>query len=470
MSNKTLEVFSQLSPQQMQRLGDFLASPYHNKNESLLELFQHLQKIHPAFPDEKITDAAILKSLKIKCSKGELHNKFTKLLRLAEDFLSFEYNRDEPLKKIGTLKAYKQLKLPAHFESLTAQIQKELDKELFRDFDYWWRAHRLQEELIEGFDNKIQRTADKTMAPVLDSLLHFYHVKKLRYMCDQANLKNQIGNCDADKFKNETLEFIAAADLTDTYLFAYSRIYLLFTEADEKKTDACYRELKNRVFDETNNFPPAELRSALAYMQIYCSQQANRGRQEFIRELFETIQLKIKKNILLETGQISPLLFKNTVTSAIRLGEYDWAEQFIRDFTAKLPAEFRADYSNYSSAQVHYFRGDYEKAMRLLNTVSHGKLDILLSFAVRKLLLRAEIESGQKEPVPEQIEAFKKHLQRKKKDLGGNAPLQHLFIHWFEKLFSATPAARKETISALQAAANFAEKGWLLQMAQRKKL
>lgn len=468
--NKTIEIFCKLSREQMQRLRDFVASPYLNGNESLLVLFDYLHAAYPHFSQEQMEDAGIIKATGLKCSAGELRNKMTRLLHLTEDFLAFEYNRNPALLKISTLQAYKKLRLSGHFDSLVAKLQKEFNKEPYKDFNYLWRKCCFEDELIEGFKYKIQRTADRTLAPAIESLDHFHAVRKLRYMVDQANLKVQLGNPYADQFKQETLDFISKADLSDPYIAAYSRIYLFLVEEDETKADSYYYALKKIIQKIKNTFPKAEIRALTSYLEIYAAKRANKGNNPFLSEFLEIIRFKIDQKILLQEGELSPLNYKNIITCALRLGEFVWTERFIEEYTPKIPADYQEDYYNYNMAQLKYFQGKQHEAMDYLKHVSHGKLDIMFSFAVRKLLLRVQVEAGTTTTVQEQIDAYKKHLLRKKKDVGGYAGMLEMFITFLEKLFRADPVQREKTLNELETAGNFTEKEWLLRMVKEKKL
>jgi hypothetical protein len=205
-------------------------------------------------------------------------------------------------------------------------------------------------------------------------------------------------------------------------------------------------------------------------MEIHCTQQVNKGKNQFLIEFIDIIRFRIKHGILLQEGQLSPLVYKNTVTGALKAGEFAWVEKFIRDYTPKVPDPYRDDYYNYSVAQLKYFQGKPGEAIGYLKNVSHGKLDIMFSFAVRKLLLRAEIESGDTQLIQEQTAAYKKHLARKKKDVGMYAHLLELFIAHFEKLFNAAPSQRQKIADDLRSSENFSEKEWLLRMVREKKL
>lgn len=455
----------------MARLHDYIASPYHNTNKSLLALFCYLQQAHPRFPAEMLENTVILRALKIKCSAGELRNKMTRLLALTEDFLSLEYKGDAVLKKIGTLQAYKQLHLPRHFESLALQIREQLDAEPFRDFDYWWRAHRLEEELIEGFENKIKRVADKTMAPVIDSLDRFHQVKKMRYLCDQVNLKNQLGNTYSDQFHAEALHFIQHSGMHDAYFLVYSQIYLLFSEQDEKqKAIAIYRSLKKIVFETQEVFPKEELRAIIAYMIIFCSRQINLQNAAFVKEYFTLLHLREEKNLLTEQNGINPLVYKNCITCGLKLKEFAWVEQFIKKYTPLLPDAYRQDFYQFSMAQLHYFRQEYEEAVSFLHTISYQRNDLMLHFAVKRLLLKIMVEQKNLHLLPQQLDAYRKHLQRKKKHLGANARFDEALLYYLERLTTSNLDIRKKALQKLKDEQPFPDKAWLQKMVKERKL
>ena len=66
------------------------------------------------------------------------------------------------------------------------------------------------------------------------------------------------------------------------------------------------------------------------YFQNYCIQQINRGERQFLKETFNLFKDQLEKELLLdEYGFLDQWHYKNIVTTAIRLKEMEWTQNFI---------------------------------------------------------------------------------------------------------------------------------------------
>ena len=89
LKSKVLEIFRNLSPDEMKGLKDFIRSPYHNKNKNVMSLFDIIKKHSPSFNDHNFTKELVFK----KIFPGKEYNDIvmrillSDLNRITEDFL-----------------------------------------------------------------------------------------------------------------------------------------------------------------------------------------------------------------------------------------------------------------------------------------------------------------------------------------------------------------------------------------------
>ena len=94
---KITEILKSLDYTQREKLTDFIHSPYFSKSDSVTTLYDYLKSLHPEYHKSKVSDDALMKSIKGIGGKNELAKKMTRLLELINQFLSIEYNRDPVL-------------------------------------------------------------------------------------------------------------------------------------------------------------------------------------------------------------------------------------------------------------------------------------------------------------------------------------------------------------------------------------
>jgi hypothetical protein len=115
---------------------------------------------------------------------------------------------------------------------------------------------------------------------------------------------------------------------------------------------------------------------------------------------------------LVEEGELSPWYFKNIVNIALRVGEYDWAENFINQYSSMLPELLRENSLTYNLAQVFFFRKEYDKVLEQLRNVEYD--DVAYNLGSKAMLLATYYETDEMEPLYSLFESFRAYLNRHK--------------------------------------------------------
>src|SRR4029079_4931344 len=89
----------------------------------------------------------------------------------------------------------------------------------------------------------------------------------------------------------------------------------------------------------------------------------------YVKEMLDLYNLMLEKELIYENRWFPPSDFKNIVTIACRLKEFDWTEKFIHRYKDKLEAETREHFFQYNLASFYYEKSDYGNALKLLNTI-----------------------------------------------------------------------------------------------------
>ncbi|GIV34759.1 MAG: hypothetical protein KatS3mg031_2294 [Chitinophagales bacterium] len=230
----------------MQRLGDFIASPYFNKDADLTKLFDYLLMLYPRYEPKATTRKAILQQVSAIKTENELLKKLTRLHELVRQFLVLELGLDEYEQRLRLLRAYKQLGMDSEAAALERQVRKELDAVAFRDETYWERLYHLEEVTMEGLNHRLQRNTANRLDAAMDALTRFYMTKKICYLNEAANRERLVGIPLDEAAKQEARRFLQAAGEDDPYLYIYAHLFHLNTERDPQKALDYYRKVKER--------------------------------------------------------------------------------------------------------------------------------------------------------------------------------------------------------------------------------
>jgi hypothetical protein len=160
---------------------------------------------------------------------------------------------------------------------------------------------------------------------------------------------------------------------------------------------------------------------------------------------------------------ITKFTYRNVLTLAMTLNEYDWAETFIYDYKNELEPQQREGNFKHSLARLAYERKQYDVILTLLQEVDYE--DILINIAAKALLLKALYETAAYDALDAHLEAMRTYIRRKTQ-LGYHQENYLNLIKYTKKLLFAPPnptdylhALKNE----IQETKTLAEKKWLLE-------
>ena len=163
-------------------------------------------------------------------------------------------------------------------------------------------------------------------------------------------------------------------------------------------------------------------------------------------------------------GELLPWHFKNAILISLRLGHYEWAEKFIKDFQDRLPIDFRENAISYNLAMVYFHQKKFDKATTLLHSVEYE--DIAYNLGSKSMLLAMYYEQDEYEPLLSLLDTFKTYLNRHK-DINEKMRLNYQnYILFVRKLTKIMPGDKKAVTSLRQEikdAKGVASEKWLLE-------
>ena len=180
----------------------------------------------------------------------------------------------------------------------------------------------------------------------------------------------------------------------------------------ESEDESHFESLKQMLEKHSNKFSAKEARDMYAYAQNYCIKKINSGHSKYLNEIFYLYKELLAKEIILEDGLISPWHFKNIVTTALRLEEFDWVENFIQQYQDNLSKESKENAVNYNIAALHFFRKEYSKALKLLQKVDFT--DVYYHLDSKSMLLKTYFELEEHDGLYSLFDTFKIYLRRNK--------------------------------------------------------
>lgn len=434
-NSKLISLLRTFDAKDLRLFGDFVRSPFYNKNVELARLYEQLRKTAPEFPAHKIDKYLIWTQLypDLAPDEKEISYLMNFLLKLAERYIGMRrYQEDTFMPEFHILEAYSGRGLDKHYRHKHRQLGKLLSGHPYQNERHYYNAYEMASLDARFIHLKQQRTVDHHLRGTVDHLDRYYLATRLRLTCELINRRNilsaEYDQEEVDKLLNylHTHESVLELPVIGVY---YYQLRMLI----EPEQEQFFHSFKALLSENGSLLPPLELKEVYVYAQNYCIRRIRQGAGGFLKELFEIYQEALKAGTLLESdGYLSPWKFKNIVSVALRLGETDWAEGFIEEFLPELPVEFRESASAYNIAHIRYHQKEYAQALKTLQAVEFS--DLYYSLDTRKMMLRIYFEQADTEPLLSLIAAFKIFLKRNKLISDGNRAAYRNFVDWVYRL------------------------------------
>ncbi|HMS65033.1 MAG TPA: hypothetical protein PKD83_07240 [Ignavibacteria bacterium] len=410
-STKLILLLKSLSSQEFRFFSEFVSSPLFNKNLKVISLLNSLKKYYPEFENSNFTNENIYK----KVFPGENYNYFklkniiSDLLALGKEFLAVDHFRNNPdMKTKILLEQYRDRNLDNMFLQLYNAFEKKLDETPAKDEHYFLSKLEITEELKSFYSPKEPNAHFNLFQDQLDFFANYSIIRLLRLYNIMLHETKQNNYAFDMKMLDEVLSYIKN-NKNEEYptILLYYYIILLEKESDEKYFFEL-KALKEKHFDEFNKY---DKYMYFLHMAGYCADvYNNKCSTEFAYEHF----LLSKENFdsgTIELGKILYMDFLNHVKIALRVNEFDWAENYINTFKDKLTEE-KESTLNFCNAFINYKKGDLTSAMDLLSRTNFPSF--IIKIQVKLLLLQINFEMGYFEQALNMIDSFKHYLAREK--------------------------------------------------------
>ena len=422
--SKLYSVLTHFDKIEQNRLRKYVRSPYFNVNEILMcfldTLFSHINANDKA---GELTKEFIWVQLYEKEAFNDVRfRKLTSdLLKLIEDFLAQEkYEKDKLQKESYLLNAIGEKKIEKLYKSSIKNAREFLKNQSQKPSSFYYAQYLIEKNYHELTDGELNRSEISNVEDIINNLDYFYLAEKLRWYNTVLSRKTIISHEYQLLFIDEIISHIEKYKYNDIPPVAiYFKEYLTQTQIDNVEH---YFDLKNLVSQHWRQFTLKEADAMFGGLLNYCIKKITQGHTSFLSEFFDVYNEILDKNIL-PNGQLNPWSFKNAVQIALRLGEYEWSEKFIKDYTSKLPSEFRDNALSYNLALVYFYQKKYNDVIQQLQSVEYE--DIVYNLNAKSILLLAYYELDADDALLSLMDSFKTYLHRHK-DIAQNKRTHYL--------------------------------------------
>lgn len=466
---KTYKCIESLDVYEKKAFKKFLISPYFNKNEylvALFEIYSSLLEEDLLNEDKEVIWNSIYQNKKFNDTKFRKLN--SDLLKLFEQFITIEaFEKDKQTKLTVELKAINDRNLDILYNSIKAKLDRHEKYNIDKSADHYYFLYETEKtkfELKTEIERKNKKTdfaKDFNISDISRNLDVFYLSEKLKYITTTLSwsklYKINIDSIDISPIKkivSERKEIIPPIAL-------YYQIYLTLIEPEEIRHFLILRKLIKKYLDV---FPPKEQRYILDSAVSYGVGKVNAGALELQKPTLEIYKEALGYEGFYDNGYLSPTSFRNIVFFALRNNEFDWAESFVGKFNSRLVEALQENAKSFNLARIKFYRKDFDNVIRLLHEVEYH--DVFYNLNSRVLLLASYYELEEFDSLDSLINSTNIYLRRNKQISDSKKKL-YLNLNRFLKRILNSNQNDKEAISKIKdkllETKGVAVKPWLLE-------
>lgn len=412
LQNNLIQILLALSRKEMSYFEEFVHSPYFNKHEGVRKLVSYLSQIYPNFSQETCERTKVYAAIfdNAPHDQSKLSLLFTYAVRLLEKFLAQEiFEEKQGFQKLWLVEKLRRIKQYDIFEKKLVQTDDETVGGHATAAEKLYLLRQKTEEFafLAHLNPKKQNPA--IFAEKQELLDAFYYGEKLSDACEWSVRKKILKSNIAPFPLRNLLEEI---NQKEAFAEKFPRIGLFknLLEMIQSGEETAYFDAAKQVirFEEKLSFD--DLQTAYNYLQNFCIEKINQGKDTFLRQLFQLYQQQLEKDLLLENGTLSEWHYKNIVTVGLRLGETEWTKNFLFEFKSRLLPDQAENAFTYNLAAIFYHQREFEKVLELLLKVEFT--DARYNLDAKALLLRTYFELEEYEPLFSLCDAFRQYLIR----------------------------------------------------------
>lgn len=461
--SQLFSILRTLSKKEIRDLKKWLSSPVHNQRDDVLLLFEYLIVGNRLHEEKYLKKERVFSKLFPKQTFDDARLRQVKhfLLKSVEEFLIYQELREDQVRsKLALASVYRKRKLEKAFQKTMKSAQSAQEQFPHRNEHFFHNAYLLHQEQFQ-FQSEQQRMIENNLQDVSDSLDTMFLVDKLRQACLMLAHQKVFKTEFEIGLLQEILNYIESKQILN--IPAIAIYYYTYKTTVEKDNPSHFEALKSELKAHIQYFPTDEQRDIYLLAINYCIGRINVGERPFMREAFELFRKGMEQMILIENGTLNRFTFRNIVNLGTILKEFDWIERFIARYQQYLLPKYRQNFVHFSNVLLHYGRGDYNEARRLLSQFDYD--DVLMNMNGKIMLIKMYYEQEEIDALESLLESMRNYVHRKKV-IGYHKSIYSNLIRYTRRLVRVNPydkAQKTKLRKEIEGANPLPERAWLLE-------
>lgn len=420
-SHIAIELLKILNEEEIKLLGDFIRSPYFNKREVLIRLYDLVAKHSPDFTNSSLKKENLYKKL----FPGKEYNEQTLRSRIS-DFSNLikifiienKFRSDTTAQKkyfISEMTKRKKFELSEkHINEAIAEMEvtPNYGEEFFSDKFSLLTQHVSLWLAMDQKINALNSAYERSELFLNQSLMEIMKINN-DIVCYEIETKNKpefsfaslfLENFNFEGYLNTLMEMdYKHYPLIASYFYGNLSMY----KPEEEKY---FYKLKDIIYKYHSKFEMMELYNLWSILSncVYTN-YLSKG-IKFMHEGNEINKFFINNELYDKNKPFSALGYQNILMNALLVNDLDWGEEFIDTFKNKLAPEVVTNRYHFCKALIYFERKDYNGAIGHLNFVKYTDWDLKIN--TRLNYLKNYYELGISDQVDSLIDSIRHYLTK----------------------------------------------------------
>lgn len=439
---KIISVMKTLSKKELRRFGEFVSSPFFNKYEPAVRLYDAFVRFHPGFDNRNFTIEKIYSKVfpKEEFNYSKISNVISDLYQLSERFLAqLQIESSEFYIERNILRQLRERFLLKLYEQKHSAYTKELLARKYKNEDYFFYLHELNDDYLRFATLKNANTELNVLQNEFDNFMLYTIIRRLRYYSLMLHERNQT-NINYDLFMlDEMLDYISKNENVQIpIILFFKNILLLLLYKEEKFYDELWR-LKEQYFEEVS---PDDRGIIYLHLYDYAAYMVNfKGDDSYNRDMFNIYKEEIEQGLMPPEG-FSYYNFINVVKISCRVKEFEYAKEFMKSYRSSIPEAEETNVLEFCYGTIENAKNNYESALKHISKCNFQ--NFILKVQVRILLLKLNYRLRRYNEAFGMIDTFRHYIAKEDNILPEHRESYNIFLRLVSELIRATELPDKK--------------------------
>ncbi|MBK9332681.1 MAG: hypothetical protein IPM96_09860 [Ignavibacteria bacterium] len=433
-----------------------------------------LSNFHPEFDSDELTKENIYKRLYPgkKFKESVINTVLSGLNQLCDEFFVNQDFRNDQQRDVRLLRQYCKRGYKPKADKIVSRLEKFIERPAVNILEYFKRMELLDAMDIYYTSHDKRSVRHQHLIRSLLNLDYYFIIQSLIFKKELSS-----GNLYAENKPDDTLplkiyneinfdkliELIEKEDPENSLLLS---IYFLIVKTySDKFDDINYNKLRELVTVNLKVFDFDTCKYLLLNLQLINTMRLNEGRKEYEKEWYEISKILIEGKFYdRDENWFRASHFRSIVKTGISMGDIEYIELFIKNFTERLEPNLRAPLKHFAQANVLFEKKMYNES---LDNILRAELNnTLYKIDARRLTAKIYYETDSIENLQSYLDAFSHFLKNIRTIDKTIINRNKRFIKHLKKLIRIKDSARDQyELDLLKNSIlneNVSEKNWLL--------